>query len=35
MKWLKSAADLAVDVATAVALTVAALVDDWRNEGRR
>lgn len=32
MKWLKSAADLAVDVVASVALTVAALVDDWRNE---
>lgn len=32
MKWLRSAADLAVDLATSVALSVAALVDDWRND---
>lgn len=32
MKWLRSAADLAVDVITGVALTVASLIDDWRNE---
>jgi hypothetical protein len=32
MRWLKSAADLAVDVITGVALSVAALIDDWRAE---
>ena len=30
MKWLRSAADFAVDLITSVALSVATLIDDWR-----